>query len=220
MNEPCIPISEFGTVLAAAPDDARRRHLEVCPRCRALARSYCQFLDPPPLPRQARAAQAEAELTRRFARAVAANGTATSRPSRWQHVMTRSRRPLWAAAASLAVISGILFVHELTLDLGPRVSPNSEILRGDADTRATLEVTAGPAAGSVRLTWIRPSEADASVVVLYDASLREIERRSLGGETTLGLDDRALVPAAAYAAVVFLREGDEIGHSTPRSLLP
>src|SRR4051812_47241466 len=42
----CIDEQELGDVLALPQSDPQRRHVDECPRCRALAVSYRDFLDP------------------------------------------------------------------------------------------------------------------------------------------------------------------------------
>ncbi len=221
MNKACIPVSEIGLAAAAPPDDPRRRHLETCSRCRALSREYQSFMNPAPLPSDARSDWAATALSRRLAQEIGTPGGAI--------VALRPRRPLsalpprslWAAAAVLVACAGIFLARDLTGGLNPRVPPGPAILRGEADAPLALSVTPTAGAPDVwHLAWTTPADADASVIVLYDAALRELGRQDLGPAVTLTLDPRAWPAAseAAYVGVVFLDGGDEIGRTSARAL--
>jgi hypothetical protein len=114
--------------------------------------------------------------------------------------------------------AGIFLAHDLAGELNPRVPPGPAILRGAADTAAALTVAGAP--GSWHLAWTAPAGTDASVVVLYDAALRELGRRDLGRANSAQLDSRTwtAVADAAYVGIVFLAGGDEIGRTSAGAL--
>lgn len=221
MNEACIPVVEIGSVTTAPADDPRRRHLESCPRCRALARQYRTFMDPAPLSADARVDWANAAIAQRLAHEIGTPGGVIAplrpRPARF----ARSSRSLWAAAAVLLACAGIFLARDVAQDLNPRVPPGPAILRNETDTAHALSVVAATnTPGAWRIAWTAPADAEASVVVLYDAALRELGRRDLGRAFTLTLDP-AVWPAtaqAAYVGVVFLAGGDEVGRAAARAL--
>ncbi len=221
MNKACIPAVEIGTAATAPPDDPRRRHLASCPRCRALAREYAAFMNPGPLPAAARGDWAATALARRLAQEIGTPGgvIVPLRPRTRRFALPP--RALWAAAAVLVACAGIFLARDLAEDLNPRVPPGPAILRGEADAPLALTVTSvAGASGAWDLAWTAPAGADANVVVLYDAALRELGRRDLGPRTSLALDPRAWPEAAsaAYVGVVFLAGGDEVGRTAARAL--
>ncbi len=218
MNKACIPAVEIGTVATAPPDDPRRRHLVSCPRCRALAREYDAFMNPAPLPAAAHTEWAATALSRRLAQEIGTPGgvIVPLRPRKPRFAVPP--RALWAAAAVLVACAGLVLVRDLADELNPRVPPGPAILRGKADAPLALTVTS--VAGGWHLAWASPAGADANVVVLYDAALRELGRRDLGPRTFLTFDPRAWPEAtsAAYVGVVFLTGGDEVGRTSAHAL--
>jgi hypothetical protein len=219
VNKACIPAMEIGAAAAAPQDDPRRRHLTTCPRCRALAREYHAFMAPPALPAAARGEWAAGVLARRLSREIGTPGGVILPLHPRRSRLNLPSRALWATAAILLVCGGLFLARDLTRELNPRVPPGPAIVRGEAGTLPTLSVTLAPGTpGAWRLAWSLPAGADASVVVLYDAALRELARQDLGTELAFTVDARAW-PAAAYAGVVFLAGGDEVGRCAARALV-
>jgi hypothetical protein len=220
VNKACIPAADIGDVTTAPPDDPRRRHLATCPHCRALAREYQAFMNPGPLPPEARPDWASAAISQRLAREIRPPGGVIL-PLFPRRSRLGLPRALWAAAGALVVCAGISLVRDVNRDLQPQVPYGTALLRGDAATPAALLVT--PLAGSPgawQLAWSLPADAQASVVVLYDTTLRELGRRDLGRTATLTLDPQAWPHAAqaAYVGVIFLRRGEEIQRAAARAL--
>jgi hypothetical protein len=211
---------EIGAAAAAPQDDPRRRHLAACPRCRALAREYHAFMSPPALPAAARGEWAAGVLSRRLAQEIGTPGGVIlplhSRRSR----VTLPSRALWATAAILLVCGGLFLARDLSRELNPRVPAGPAILRGESDVLPTLNVTPAATPGAWQLAWSLPAGAEASVVVLYDAALREVGRRDLGAAQAITIDPHAWPAAggAAYAGVMFLAGGDEVGRCAARAL--
>ncbi|MHC4946294.1 MAG: hypothetical protein ACYTG7_25045 [Planctomycetota bacterium] len=46
MTQRCFQADELGDLLDLTADDPRQKHLDACPRCRALLAEYKEFLEP------------------------------------------------------------------------------------------------------------------------------------------------------------------------------
>jgi hypothetical protein len=221
VNIQCIPAAEIGAAATAPRHDPRRRHLEMCPRCRALGREYRAFMEPLPLPPEARIDWAASTISRRLAREIGTPGGVILplRPRRSRFGLPP--RALWAAAGALVICAGVVLVRDVGRDGDPGLPHGTALLRGEAPAPAALQVTPAADAPLARqLAWSLPAEADASIVVLYDAALRELDRRVLGPVDRFTLDPRnwPAAAAAAHVGVVFLKGDNEVQRTAARPL--
>lgn len=232
----CVDEQALGDVLALPQSDPQRRHVDECPRCRALAVSYRQFIDPSSeesasygtaedqrltefRERLTGASPAVAPGTVRDAKARAAvpgarTSAAGSRP--WSdRLFGPALRPVWALAA-IAIAFGVM-------KIAPKSPPaGAPTLRGG---NAHELGTAMPsyAAHGVTLVWSPNPEADHYQLRFFSTALTEIGRRDLARDTTVTLAIGDL--PAAYAGgetifyrVVAMKGGDELESSAPGSL--
>lgn len=198
--ERCVSADELHEVLALAPSDPRRVHLEHCPRCRALVRNYEAFLSSAEAPGadEARAALAAAladELGARPAGAARAPaGRADNRPR-----AAFGARLAWAFAA-VAVIAALIVV-------GPRLrsGPPAPVLRGDTSEAPRLETPRFAADGSLALRWSAMPGALGYQVLLNDRDLAEIARLPLTTDTTLVIRAADVPGGLARGRVLLVR---------------
>jgi len=233
VDQRCFLIEELEFVLSLPDDDPRRRHLDECPRCRALLASYRQFLAPDAAPAGADTADAARRLEAALDREIGAGqmpapvtpGGESGRTRRgWPRLLPRGvpQRTALAMAAALALV--LVLPHVLPLPAG---SGGERILRG-RDAAASGPVLTPPRSlygGGLALAWTGAAGADGYRVVLYDTGLAEVATLEAGRDTTL------ILPAARLTAlleahgellweVVALRGGDELERSRPGVLSP
>ena len=195
MKDGCFDVEQIASVLELPADDARRRHLESCPRCRNLARLYVAFMKARPVdgarPEEAREHLAQVIL-QAAGRADAPESTRQTSPSR----KTVSRRdagarwwPLWrlrpagllAAAAVITLVAVVLWQDHPT---APPVLRDDRAPRPGTLSLRPAETVEG---GGVRLTWTRDRGAERYEVRVYDAELDEVYRHPAVPDTTLVL---------------------------------
>lgn len=224
MNESkCIEAGALDEILASAVTDPRRRHLESCPRCRALAENYALFLSPPDDdPALTDRAQAKLDAFRDRLLAptdpIAAPRRAMSGAAPWwRGLFAPAARPAWALAGVL-VIAGAWYV---TRPSPP--SPADIRLRGEQRIEMPLAAPRYLDANTLVLGWRSMPEAARYEVRFYSTSLTEIGRRDAGTDTLLRIAVGQLPPTYARGEsvlyrVVALQGGDEISRSPVGSL--
>jgi hypothetical protein len=231
-------------ILATLPEgDSRRRHLDRCPRCRALSMSYSEFLHDRSLPEGADPADAEARLTRTFrgeqARRKAANsdgrasfpGSVLPRSGRSFHWLLPSwRRPAFALAVVVMLAGTAYLGWEWTLHgHGPDVlrggSPSPSVGSPGPSRQTTwlLPVERDPAGHPV-LRWRSQPGADGYQVRLFGSDLSDFARIGPQVDTVLVLDPRILPPGAPSTGeigwqVVAQRQGRPLAASPPAAVL-
>ena len=233
----CIDEESLGDVLALPETDPRRRHVDECPRCRALVVSYRQFLDPAPEETASYGSAEDRRLTEhreRLAGVPATRGSAATRddadaraatparpagtPRSWgERLFGPALRPVWAIAA-IVIAFGVM-------KIAPKSPPGvtaPPTLRGGA-SRELATATPSYAANAVTLLWSANPEADHYQLRFFSTALAEIGRRDLGRDTSVTLATGDL--PAAYAGgeailwrVVAMKGGDELESSAPGSL--
>jgi hypothetical protein len=233
----CIDEQALGDVLALPQSDPRRRHVDECPRCRALAVSYREFLDPSEevgsygsaedsqltdfrehLTGVASAPAGPTRLHDANARAAAPARGTDGEPRSWsERLFAPALRPVWAIAA-IVIAFGVMRIAPQS----PPGSATAPVLRGGS-AHELATATPSYAANRVTLVWSAHPEADRYQLRFFSTALAEIGRRDLGRDTsvTLAIGD---LPAA-YAGgetilwrVVALKAGDELESSAPGSL--
>ena len=235
----CISEEALGDVLALPPSDPRRRHVDECPRCRALATSYRQFLEPSTEETASYGTAEDRRLTEfreRLTGVATAAATTSAPPASTPDAQARAAapaaparswserlfgpalRPVWAIAA-IVIAFGVMKIAPKSPP-GPATEPT---LRGGTSHELA---TAAPsyAAHGVTLVWSANPEADHYQLRFFSTALAEIGRRDLGRDTSVTLADPSGLPAA-YAngetilwRVVAMKGGDELESSAPGSL--
>ncbi len=220
----CFEAGEIAEVLSLGAEDPRRRHLEGCPRCRALALSFRDFVEPGPVPAGARSAEAAERLSQAIAREIEAGARrAASRPRtgalrRWLEgwLGRPSLRPVWVTA-SVVVVAGAAVIAILS-----RPAPES-VLRGERPAALALQPVRQQPGGELRLRWEPLAGAVSYQVRLYATSLEEVARLEPVRVPETVLRREALPSGLASGTrllwrVVALRGGDELALSPVGSL--
>lgn len=232
----CIAEEALGDVLALPSSDPRRRHVDECPRCRALALSYREFLEPS-TEEAASYGTAEdrqlSEFRERLTGAAAATASAPpatvydakaraavpAAPARsWgERLFGPALRPLWAVAA-IAIAFGVMRIAPKS----PPGSVTTPTLRGGA-SHELATATPSYAANGVTLAWSANPEADHYQLRFFSTALSEIGHRDLARDTSVTLTAGEL--PATYTSgetilwrVVAMKGGDELESSAPGSL--
>lgn len=188
MKHGCIDVEQIASVLELPPGHEQRRHLDSCPRCRNLARSYTAFLKA-----EAGAGARPEEARERLAQAILRATGAAARPGSAREDLpqreTGSRRawwPLWrlrpvvlVAAAAVAFVAVVLWQDRPT---APPVLRDERTLRTGTLLLHPAQVTPG---GTVRLSWSRASGAERYEVRVYDAELDEVYRHPAVMDTSV-----------------------------------
>ncbi|MEZ4388074.1 MAG: hypothetical protein R3D98_10960 [Candidatus Krumholzibacteriia bacterium] len=169
MTSRCLQPDDLPGALALPADDPRRRHLDVCPSCRALAHAYEEFIATDGGVWDAEHAEVEGELSRRLARHIepATPAVLPRRTDRWR------ARSWLAAAAVLVVCAGVYLARDLGRLRDSRLPEGPGALRGDATP--TVARWTETAAGW-RLEWDAwPSGQP--VVLFYDGLMNRLAAR-------------------------------------------
>lgn len=213
----CIEPDQIATVLALPPDDARRRHLEECPRCASRVLIYRRFLSDTGVP------GADPEAADQHLAAVVAD--AVRRPPRPETDGFLARlagrfapRPLLAAAAVLVVAATVLW-------WGPWRHDGTVLRSADGDfTGGQPVILSAPETledGGVRLSWHPLGEAGGYIIRFRNADLDEIGRFGPFPDTSWVLTPSVFppdTPSPVLWRVIAVKNGDEIGRSEPASL--
>jgi hypothetical protein len=206
----CIRVETLGTLNTLAPDAPERRHVDGCPRCRALAVAYREFVGGGDVvgadPRDA-----EVRLAAFIAERIEA---APERPVR-AGAVTRRRwfelpmlRVAFAAAAVVAVVAVVQWL--------PRSSRDDIVLRGDPHAILMVEVPRSLPGGTVELRWAPVANADTYQVTILTDDLVEVVRFPATNDTRMAVDP-AVLPVEAGTPlrwqVTALREGGVLAES-------
>jgi len=233
----CIDEQALGDVLALPSSDPQRRHVDECPRCRALAVSYREFLEPAPEEIASYGTAEDRQLTdfrERLTGAAPAPATTAhdsraraavppaSRPANagrsWSdRLFGRALRPVWVLAA-IAIAVGVMKIAPKS----PPGSPAAPVLRGGTPHELAT-ATPSYAANGVTLAWSANPEADHYQLRFFSSALAEIGRRDLGRDTSATLATGDLPTAYASGETIFwrvvaMKSGDELESSAPGSL--
>jgi len=215
----CFDASEIAAVLDLGPDDPRRRHLAECPRCRALALSFQEFLAPESVPDGARPAEAVRRLSRVVADETAAptragmGSPAAGGPMGWfgRLWLRPPVRTAWAMAALVVVAGGVFLAVHTRQGREP-------VLRGPQAAVLALQPVRLEPDGALRLCWAPLAGAERYQVRLYSTALAEVVRLEpvTVPEAVLRRSalPRGIPPGTALLwRVAALRGGDDIAQS-------
>ncbi len=218
METKCIDIERIAEVAELPADDPMRRHVEDCPRCRNIFRSYQKFLRAEPVAGVGVEA-ARRKLDALISTKVGERSAASQRSSAsFSSVLRGLMRP-----APLVVAGAALVVVAVTV--WQRSHGPEGILLRDVPTSHTTGLPPADIRpdGSIRLTWPAVAGADAYQVRIYGPSFTEIYRHPDVTETSVVID-RSSLPADLPPQldlmwrVYALQAGDVIEISDPGSI--
>lgn len=220
METKCIDIERIAEVAELPADDAMRRHVEGCPRCRNLWRSYQKFMSAEPV------AGFGIDAARRELDALIDTKVGEKRPTASQRSSSRFPNalrgflrpvPLLATAAAAVVVAVVVWQQSR--------GPEGILLR-DSSTSQTAAALA-PAEvrpdGSILLSWTAVPGADAYEIRIYGPSFTEIYRHPNVTETSVVID-RSSLPSDLPPTldlmwrVYALQSGDVVHVSDPGSI--
>ena len=240
---PCVPIEALEALLALPAGDAKRRHVESCPRCRARLLALAEFVSAPADVPEALLAEADAHLAKVMRRELAldpvaapiapaapiasvASGatSAPGAPAVRERIAPRWRMP-WAWVGAGVAFATVAFLSVRAIE--DRLTDAPPVLRGAPErTLAAPEgLRAEAGTGDVTLTWSPSAGAEDYQVTVYAADLTEIVRLPPSADTTVVVTRADLPPstagktgASAFWRVTARAKGDPLGVSTPGTL--
>lgn len=217
METRCIDSERIAEIVDLATDHPLRRHVEDCPRCRNLLRSYQQFLRAEPV------AGFRADAGRRRLDALISSKVAgrQSVGPRWSMSVAGVLRGLARPASLVAVGAAVVLVAVVVWQSS---GPETPRLRSEsASQTAALHAADLRPDGSIHLSWTAVSGADAYQVRIYGPGLTEIYRHPEVAETSAVID-RSVLPSDLPPQldlmwrVYALQAGDVIEVSEPGSI--
>lgn len=217
METQCIDIERIAEVVDLPADHSMRRHVDDCPRCRNLLRSYQKFLRAEPVAGVGVEA-ARQKLDALIASKVGERSAAPRPSSSFSSVLRGFIRPvpLLATAAAAVVVAVVVWQQ----------SRGPEVLRlrsGPTSQTAALAPAEVRPDGSIHLSWAAVPGADAYQVRIYGPSFTEIYRHPNVTETSVVID-RSLLPSDLPPRldlmwrVYALQAGDVVEASDPGSI--
>ena len=198
-DERCIEVKELAEVLACGPDDPRRRHLDGCPRCLALAASFEGFM----AGREDQSGLATEELAR-MDQALAREMVGERESRRW---------PRWLVAVPAAA-AVLAFFFASPWERSPL--PDPTVMRGEVqpDTLLATHPVRQGEHGEALLSWEPSALADSYVVELLGEDLGFLTQVTVG-DTLLEASPESVREAelARYWRVIGFKEGDPVVRS-------
>lgn len=225
MKDGCLKPDEIAIAQLAPADDPRRRHLESCSRCGALAASLDLFRREKDLPDGADLEDADRRLADFLEREIVREPQKKSVPGmslERKHRRRSSMPMVWAAAAVLAVAVGLPLFFS-----GDTEPPGDILLRdgsGFGPAGWSIHEPVVLADGGMRLAWDAVEGATGYDIQLLDGRQQEAGTLDAGSATELLVTDDVSGLLAGrsrpwYFRVVARDADGELMRSLPR-LLP
>ncbi len=218
MEARCVDIEQMGEVVDLPAGHPLRRHVEDCPRCRNVLRSYQKFVAAEPVEGfsiDAARRKLDALIdTKVGERPVASRPSSNGFSLDWLRGFWRPV-PLVAVAAVAVVAATLLWQQSRESD--------GILLRDESVTQSALPPADVRADGSIRLKWAAVPGADAYQIRIYGPSFTEIYRHREVTETS-AIIERSSLPADLPPTldlmwrVYALQAGDIIATSEPGSI--
>jgi hypothetical protein len=222
MTDCCIRPEEMGDLEALASDHPVRLHLEKCPRCQAMFRTYRSFLeDADPAPRSELEARADAVLaevtSRQFGLPPAerrSRGRSAAR--RWWQDLSRGTRARIMILTPVVATAAVVVMLLVTGQWPGRQEP---VYRGPEPAASwRLEASRAAPEGPIRLRWAARPGADSYRVRLLDTSLTTVFESPALADTSTEVDPSAREIAAGHGdrllwQVIALRQGEVLEES-------
>lgn len=212
MTDTCLDIEAIAEVLQLPASDPRRRHVERCARCSALALAYEAFVRAEPVagadPADARRRLAAAVPGEKGPRVMSRRDAAPGRRRGARWIL----RPVWGVATvvGLLVVVAVIRLHPWL--------PAPTVLRGGSNERIHVEAPVTGEDGAIELRWSAVEGADAYRVTLLAADLSEISTTAATPDTHLTLPPGSSAKGEklrAYWQVTAFAGGDPVATSAP-----
>ncbi len=201
----CLEVADLAEALAAPPDDPRRRHIEQCPRCGALARQYRDFMGesrPNARLEPAEVARLDQAMARARQRTAIVRKPSAAGRTRW-----------WVAVPAVAAVLAIMILVPARRTPGP----DPTVMRGrvEPDTVLTVNPARINEQGNIVLGWLATAAADSFVVEILAADLTVLATVSAGPGTDLELPpDSASAPRTRqFWRIIGFKEQDPVVRS-------
>lgn len=219
MSSRCIESERIGEVAELPADHSLRRHVEECPRCRNLLRSYQTFLRAEPV------TGFGIDAERRKLDALISSKVSGRQPEASRRSLTGFGSMLRGLMRPVPLIAvGAVVVLVAVVVWQQSRGPEGIFLRSEPVTQTgALPPAEVRADGSIHLSWAAVSGADAYQVRIYGPGLTEIYRHPDVAATSVVID-RALLPNDLPPTldlmwrVYALQAGDVLEVSAPGSI--
>jgi hypothetical protein len=229
----CLDVEDLGEVDSLDPGDPRWKHAQGCTRCRTLLSEYRSFMEPASEAHAPRIREAESRISFALDQELGRPGARPPGDSPREgagfsirELLTGAwRRPAWAIAAALMVVTAGVTWNLLQQDEG------EHILRGDTEAPSAVRgldprslIVEPQPNGALELRWTGVDQADSyRIVLMSPTTLEDIAVLEPAADTLYILLATDL-PATVNAGDVLLwrveamREGDVIGTSSTVTL--
>lgn len=214
MTQRCFQAEELSDILDLEEADPRRRHLDECPRCRALLSEYRDFLKPPQEMPGTNLEDAGSRLREVLEREIR-EGEPSSPVKRI--IESRTFRMVMAVAATICVI---IIAYSFKEDRPPE--SDGIVLREEPGAGREDEIALRPvqplSEGAVKLSWRTAAGADAFKVYFFSAELEELAVLGPQTESSIVLQPGEIPGLPGSGTLLLwrvgaLKEGDEIASS-------
>jgi hypothetical protein len=227
LKESCIDVEQIASVLELPADDPRRRHVDSCPRCRNIARSYAAFMrvETPPEANPEAARERLAQVILGMARETGVSETASRstydvgrKAARWGWWLR------WRRGAGPLVAAAVITLLAILLWQDHRTEP--PVLRNErpaGEATLSLRPAEAVAGGGVRLTWSRAQGADRYQVRVFNSELDEVYRHAAIADTAVVINlSKIPIPPGSPGLVwrVEAFRGDDIVAVSPPGSIP
>lgn len=216
-SEACIPIDQLAGVAESAVGSQERAHLEGCPRCQAQLLALQAFVTPAPLPKEARAGEADMELDRfieqlsSVPRAELDRVMVPATPTPWwvRWFFPGPRLVLAASMLAVIVVGAWMLQRPLPERALTRGGPVGQSEAGSLATSEPILIADG-----WLLEWKAVDDATGYEVILLGSDLTERARLDAGAATHMTLMESLLPegsdPTKGFAWQVEAHRGADV----------
>lgn len=176
MSQRCYRAEEIAEIAGLKAHDERRRHLDDCPRCRALLASFGEFVTPPAVPVGANLPDAERRLQVALEREILGPGLPDrpdpiAEPGGGSGFLGRLRAlwesPAWKPALGLAGAAALIAVM-VTVWMPSGTDDGPVVLRGQDPGALVVHPPERLGTNTIRMSWTPVEGADRYAVQILD----------------------------------------------------
>jgi len=195
MDEQCPDLTTIEDIHSLPGNSPQRKHIEKCPRCRALWKSYQTFMAGNDAPATARVAEAEQKMSDFLTQEIFNSADQTTQGTTPKTILRI--KPWWQRSARSAPRTGLLTAAVLVavIGLSTFLSQNNsqinEVRQRGENNYPQQTYPAGTVmvseTGLMTLTWSKMSDVKTYQVVLFNIDLDEFHRLKPVPETKTAL---------------------------------